>query len=94
MQVKKEQFELDMKQWTDSKVGKECDKAVYCHPIYLTYMQSIMWNSGLTESQAETKFARKNISNLRYSDDTHLLAESEELESLLMRVKNRVKKLP
>ena len=40
MQVKKQQLELDMEQWTDSKLGKEYDKAVYCHPAYLTYRQS------------------------------------------------------
>ena len=40
MQVKKQQLELDMKQKTASKSGKECIKAVYCHPAYLTYMQS------------------------------------------------------
>ena len=40
MQVKKEQLELDMKQWTGSKLGKEYVKAVYCHPAYLTSMQS------------------------------------------------------
>ena len=40
MQVKKKQLELDMEQWTGSKLGKEYVKAVYCHPVYLTYMQS------------------------------------------------------
>ena len=40
MQVKKQQLELDIEQWTGSKVGKEYVKAVYCHPAYLTYMQS------------------------------------------------------
>ena len=40
MQVKKQQLEPDMKQWTGSKLGKEYIKAVYCHPAYLTYMQS------------------------------------------------------
>ena len=40
MQVKKQQLELDMEQWTGSKLGKEYVKAVYCHPAYLTYMQS------------------------------------------------------
>ena len=40
MQVKKQQLESDMEQWTGSKLGKEYDKAVYCHPAYLTYMQS------------------------------------------------------
>ena len=40
MQVKKQQLELDMEQWTVSKLGKEYIKAVYCHPAYLIYMQS------------------------------------------------------
>ena len=40
MQVKKKQLEPDMKQWTGSKLGKQYVKAVYCHPVYLTYMQS------------------------------------------------------
>ena len=40
MQVKKQQFEPEMEQWTGSKLGKEYDKAVYCHSAYLTYMQS------------------------------------------------------
>ena len=42
MQVKKQQFELDMEQWTSSKLGKEDDRVVYCHPAYLTYMQSTL----------------------------------------------------
>ena len=41
MQVKKQQLEPDMEQWTGSKFGKEYDKAVYCHSAYLTFMQSI-----------------------------------------------------
>ena len=41
MQEKKQQLEPDMEQWTGSKLGKEYLKAVYCHPAYLTYMQSI-----------------------------------------------------
>ena len=40
MQVKKQQLEPDMEQWTGSKLGKEYVKAVYCHPAYLTYVQS------------------------------------------------------
>ena len=43
MQVKKQQLELDMEQETASKLGKEYIKAVYCHPAYLTYMQSTSW---------------------------------------------------
>ena len=43
MQVRKQQLELDMEQQTGSKLGKEYVKAVYCHPAYLTYMQSTSW---------------------------------------------------
>ena len=43
MQVRKQQLELDMEQQTGSKYEKECVKAVYCHPAYLTYMQSTSW---------------------------------------------------
>ena len=51
-------------------------------------------NAGLEETQAGIKIARRNINNLRYTDDTTLMAESEEeLKSLLMKVKKRVKKL-
>ena len=42
MQVKKQQIELDMEQWTGFKLEKEYVKAVYCHPAYLTYMQSTL----------------------------------------------------
>ena len=79
MQVKKQQLELDMEHWTDSELGKEYVKAVYCHPAYLTYMQSDdMWNARLDESQAGIKIAGRNINNLRYVDDTALMAESKE----------------
>ena len=43
MQVRKQQLELDLEQQTGSKLGKEYVKAVYCHPAYLTYMQSTLW---------------------------------------------------
>ena len=57
MQVKKQQLELDMEQLTDSKLGKEIVKDVYCHYAYLTFMQStIMRNAGLNEVQAESRF--------------------------------------
>ena len=93
MQVKKQQLELDMEQQTGSKSGKEYVKAVYCHPAYLTYMQSIMQNAGWNEAQAGIKIARRNTNNLRYADDTTLLAESEEeLKSLLMKVKEESRK--
>ena len=77
-----------MEQWTGSKLGKEYVKAVYCHPAYLTYMQYIMWNARLDEAQAGIKIAGRNISNLRYADDTTFMAGSEEeLKNLLMKVK-------
>ena len=46
-----------------------------------------MWNAGLEEAQAGIKIARRNINNLQYADDTTLMAESEELKSLLIKVK-------
>ena len=67
-----------MEQWTSSKLGKEYIKAVYCHPAYLTSIQSyIMWNAGLDEAQAGMKIAKKN-NNPRYADDTIPMAESKE----------------
>ena len=53
-----------------------------------------MRNAGLDEAQAGIKFAWRNINNLRYADDTTLMAESEELKSLLMKVKEESEKLP
>ena len=55
--------------------------------LFNLYAENIMWNAGLDEAQAGIKFARRNINNLRYADDTILMAESEELKSLLMKVK-------
>ena len=118
-----------MEQWTGSKLGKEYIKVVYCHPAYLTYMQSsvqfsrsVVSNSLrphelqharppcpsptpvfhpnscpsryiiLDELQAGIKIVGRNISNLRYADDTTLMAESEELKSLLMKVKEESEK--
>ena len=88
MQVKKQQLESDIEHRTGSKLGKEYIKAVYCYPAYLTYnAEYIMWNAGLDEAQAWIKIAGRNINNLRYADDTTLMAEREELKSLLMKVK-------
>ena len=65
------------------------------HPVFFNlYAEYIMRNARLDEAQAEIKIARRNISNLRYADDTTLMAESEEeLKSLLMKVKRRVENL-
>ena len=60
--------------------------AVYPHPTYLTYMQSTSYEM-MDEAQAEIKIGGRNINNLRYADDTILMAESKELKRLLMKVK-------
>ena len=88
-----QELELDMKQQTGSKKEKEYVKAVYCHPANLTYMQSTSWEMlGLNEAQAGIKIAGRNISNLRYADDTTFMVESkEELKSFLMRVNEEMK---
>ena len=52
-----------------------------------------MWNAGLNEAQAGIKIAGKNIKNLRYTDDSTLMAESEELKNLLMKVKEESEKV-
>ena len=90
LQAGQEVIEPDMEQQTGSKLGKEFIKAVCCHPVYLTIFKSIynMQNAGLDDSQAGIKTARRNINNLRYTDDTTLMAESEKaLKSVLMKVK-------
>ena len=75
MQVKKQQVELDMERQTGSKSGKKYVKAVYCHPAYLTYMQSTSWETlGWRKHKLEIKIAGRNINNLRYADDTTLMA--------------------
>ena len=64
-----------MEQETGSKLGKEYVKAVYCHPVYLTYMQKyIMQNARLDETQDGIKIAGRSINSLRYADDTTLMA--------------------
>ena len=83
MQVKEEQLEVDMIQQTGSKLGKEYVRAVYCHLLINFYVEYIMRNAGLDEAQAGIKVARRNINNLRYADDTTLMAESEETKEPL-----------
>ena len=81
-----------MEQWTGSKFGKDYIKAVYCHPAYLTYRQNIScempgWMNHKLESRSP------NVNNLRYADDTTLMAENEkELKRLLIRVKEESEK--
>ena len=90
MQVKKQQLEPDMEQQTGSKLGKEYIKAVCCHPAYLTYMQSTSCKMlGWMKHKLESRLpGETSINNLRYADDSTLMAESkEEMRSLLMKVK-------
>ena len=83
-----------MEQQTASKYEKEFVKALYCHSAYLNYMQSTSCkNAKLDEEQAGIKISRKNINNLRYTDDTILMAESEELKNLLKKVKEETEKI-
>ena len=83
-----------MQQQTGSKLGKEYVKAVYCQPAYLTYTEYNMWNAGLNEVQYGINIAGRNINNLRYADDTTLMAESkEELKSLLKKMKEESEKV-
>ena len=90
MQVKKQQLESNMKQQTGWKLGKEYVKAVCCHLAY--YAEYIMQNVRLDEAQAGIKVSGRNINNLRYADDTTLMADrEEELKSLLMKVKEKSK---
>ena len=92
--VKKQQLEPDMEQQTGSKLGKEYVKTVYCHPAYLTYMQSASWEMpGWMKHKVGIKIRGRNINNLIYADDTTLMAESEEeLKYLLMKVKEESEK--
>ena len=89
MQVKKE---LDIEEWTGSKLGDEYISVVYCYLLYLC-AEYIMRNAGLDESQAGIKIAAKNINNFRYAVDTTLMSGSkEELKSLLMKLKEESEK--
>ena len=94
MQVRKQQLEMDMEQYTGSKLAKEYIKAVCCHPAYLLLQRVHHVKCRMNESQVGNKITGRNINNLRYTDDITLMAErEEELNSLLMKVKEEVKKL-
>ena len=89
MQVRKQQLELDMEQQTGSKGKEVCQGCILSPCLFNLYAEYIMKNAGLDEAQAGIKIAGRNINNLRYSDDTTFMAESEELKSLLMKVKEK-----
>ena len=77
------------------QIGKGVRQGCILSPcLFNLHAEYIMRNSGLEKTQAGIKIARRNINNLRYSDDTTLMAESEEeLESLLMKVKEESEKV-
>ena len=82
-----------MEQWTGSKLGKEYIKAVYCHPTYFSYMQSVSFEMLGWMNPNGIKITWRNINNLRYADDTTVMAESKEkLKSLLIKVKEESEK--
>ena len=89
MQAKKQQLEWDMEQQTGSKLGKEYITSVYCHRDYLPYMQRTSWETlEWKKHKLESRLPGEISNNLRYADDTSLMAESEkELKSLFMKVK-------
>ena len=83
-----------MEQQTGSKSEKEYIKAVYCPLLFNLYAEYIMRNVRQDEAQTGIQIARRNINNLRYTDDTIVMAESEEeLKSLLMKVKEESEKV-
>ena len=76
------------------QIGKGvCQGCILSPCLFYFYAEYIMRNVGMDEAQAGIKIARKNINNLRYADDTTLMAESEELKSLLMKVKEESEKV-
>ena len=94
MEVRKQQLELDMEQQIGSKLGKGVHQGLYCHPAYLTYMQSTPCEMpGWMNHKLESGLWGKNINNFRYADNTTLMAEGEEeLKNLLMKVKQESEK--
>ena len=96
MQARKQQLELDMDGTTDwFQIGKGVSQGCILSPyLFKLYAEYIVRNTGLEEAQAGIKIAGRNINNLRYADDTSLMAESEEdLKSLLMKVKEESEKV-
>ena len=76
------------------QIGKGvCQGCILSSRLFNLYAEYIMRNTGLEEAQAGIKIAGRNINNLRYADDTTLMAESEELKSLLMKVKEESEKV-
>ena len=95
MQVRKQQLELDGHGTTDwFQIGKGVHQGcILSHCLFNLYAEYIIRKAGLEEAQAGIKNARRNINNLKYTDDTTLMAESKELKDLLMKVKEESEKL-
>ena len=93
MQVRKQQLELDMEPQTGSK-GKGVRQGCILSPcLFNFYAEYIIRNARLEEAQAGIKIVGRNVNNLRYADDTTLMAESEEELKSLMKVKEKSKKV-
>ena len=91
--VKKQQLEPDMEQRTGSKLRKECQSCILSPCLFNFYAEYIMQKGRLDEAQAGIKIARRNINNLRYTDDITLMAKSrEEVKILLLKVKEESEK--
>ena len=88
-------IEMDMEQQTGSKIQKVvCQGCILSPCLFNLYAEYIMRNAGLEEAQVGIKIAGININNLRYADDTTLMAESEEeLRSFLMELKEKSEKV-
>ena len=88
MKVRKQQLELDMEQQTGSNEKGVHQGCILSPCLFNSYAEYITRNAGLGEARAGIKIARRNINNLRYADNTSLMAEwEEELKSFLMKVK-------
>ena len=101
VQVKKPQLKLDMEKKKKTghgttdwfQIRKEVHQGCILSPcLFNLYAEYIMWNARLDEAQAGIQIAGRNMNNLRYADDTTLMAESEELKSLLMKMKEESEK--
>jgi len=90
MQVRKQQLELDMNNRLVPNRKGVHQGCILSPCLFNLYAEYIMRNTGLEEAQARIKIDGRNINNLRYADNTTLMAESEELKSLLMKVKEEV----
>ena len=93
MQIRKQQLELDIEKHWFQKGKGECQGCILSPCLFNLYAEYIMRNVGLDEAKAVIKIAGRNISYLRYADDTTLMAESEEELKSLLKAKEESEKL-